>query len=55
MAAGDKDGMRNILPAEVLHTLFSLPIVPAIGDLFHCLPFASFPLMMGAKVFKNAA
>lgn len=36
------------------HTVLSAVIVPAIGDLFHCLPFA-FPLMMGAKVFKNAA
>lgn len=35
--------------AEALHTLFSAAIVPATGDLFHCLPSAS-SLTMGAKV-----
>lgn len=36
------------------HAVLSATIVPAIGDLFHCLPFAS-SLFMGAKGLKNAA
>lgn len=37
------------------HTVLSAAILPAIGDLFHWLPFASFSLMMSANVFKSAA